>query len=277
MNTFPNADDGNDSHYALFTDSHVKTLDGSEFVHKDLVKVVDPWAVEEHELLTTTEKLGDVESWAAYVKTHASAESDHHLLTWNKNGLSAVLDYPSTKRWTATHPFVTTAEFRLWTGLATGHAVELSKAVEFLEDNALDIHEPDASSLLDLLRKLKANVTANADVELRADGTAKVRFDRDTTVRGTNEAELPNEITIAIPVLKGHVEPENDSDRGVFAGQPVRYKLVLKLRASVDANARLSLRFNMPVVERVLEEVYAERVGIAKGLLDGYAILRAAD
>lgn len=277
MNTFPNADDGNDSHYALFTDSHVKTDDGQEYVHKDLVKVTDAWAVEEHERLTTAEKLGDVESWATYVRTHASTDADHSLLTWNAKGLRAVLDYPSTKRWTAEHPFEKTAEFRLWTGLATGHAVELAKAVEFLEDNALDIHEPDATVLLDLLRKLKANVTANADVELRPDGTAKVRFDRDTTVRGTNEAELPNEITIAIPVLKGHVEQETDVDAGRIKGAPVRYKLVLKLRASIDGNARLSLRFNMPVMERVLEEVYAERIAAAQALIDGYTILRAAD
>lgn len=278
MNTYPNADDGNDSHFALFTDSHVSTDDGREFVHKDLVQVVDAWAVEEHKLLTTAEKLGDVESWAEYVGRHASVEADHSLLTWNASGLCAVLDYPGTKRWTATYPFIETVEFKRWKALATGQAVDLHRAVEFLEDNALDIYEPDAASLLTLLRALKSNVTANADVELRADGTAKVKFDRDTSVRGANEAELPNEITIAVPVLKGHIETQTDVDRGIVAGQPVRYKLVLRLRASVGADAKLSLRFNMPVIERVLEEVYAERVAEAKSMLGAdYTILRAAD
>lgn len=54
-------------------------------------------------------------------------------------------------------------------------------------------------------------------------------------------------------------------------------KLVLRVRASVGADAKLSLRFNMPVMERVLEEVYAERVATAKNALGGFTILRAAD
>lgn len=277
MNTYPDATGANEANEnALFVTPHVKTEDGREFVHKDLVQVVNAWAVEEHQRLTTAERLGDVESWARYVQTHG-ADKDP-FLTWNAKGLHAVLDYPETKRWTAVYPFELTTEFKRWSGVASGHAIELQKAVEFLEDNAPDIHEPDAATLLDLLRVLKANYTANTAVELRPDGTSKLAFTRDTRVTGPNEAQLPSEITIAVPVLKGHVEQESDPDAGVFAGQPVRYKLVLKVRASADSNARLSLRFNMPVMERVLEQVYAERVDAARAELgDGFALLRAAD
>lgn len=276
MNTYPDQDLNHNREQALFVKPHVTTQDGSEYVHKDLVKVVDAWAVEEHQRLSTGERLGDVESWARYVQLHGADKEP--FLTWNAKGLHAVLDYPETKRWTAEYPFELTVEFRRWSGLATGHAIELQKAVEFLEDNTPDIHEPDASALLDLLRVLKANYTANTAVELRADGTSKLAFSRDTRVSGPNEAELPNEITIAIPVLKGHVETETDVDQGRVAGQPVRYKLVLKVRASADANAKLSLRFNMPVMERVLEQVYAERVEAAVAELgDGFVLLRAAD
>lgn len=277
MNTYPADDqlhDGIADHLVLTP--RVGLLDGSEYVHKDLVKVVDAWAVEEHARLTTAERLGDVESWAIYVKTHAPFGGS--FLTWNAKGLHAVLDYPATKRWTADYPFELTPEFRRWSGLASGHAIELQKAVEFLEDNTPDIHEPDAASLLDLLRVLKANYTANTAVELRPDGTSKLAFARETRVSGPNEAELPNEITIAVPVLKGHVEQETDVDAGIVAGAPVRYKLVLKVRASADSNAKLSLRFNMPVMERVLEQVYAERVEVATAELgDGFTLLRAAD
>lgn len=260
----------------LVLSAHVATADGREFVHKDLVQVVDAWAVEEHQRLTTAERLGDVESWARYVQLHGADKEP--FLTWNAKGLHAVIDYPDTKRWTADYPFERTVEFQRWSNLATGHAIELQKAVEFLEDNTPDIHEPDAATLLDLLRVLKANYSANTTVELRPDGTSKLGFTRDTRVSGPNEAELPNEITIAIPVLKGHVEQESDPDAGIVAGQPVRYKLVLKVRASADSNARLSLRFNMPVQERVLEQVYAERVAVAiTELGDGFTLLRAAD
>jgi hypothetical protein len=41
----------------------------------------------------------------------------------------------------------------------------------------------------------------------------------------------------------------------------------------VDANAHLSLRLAMPQAERVLEEVYAERVAIAKELLGDSSVL----
>lgn len=277
MNTNPADDTKNDAcDNILIVEPHVKTNDGAEFVHKDLVKVVDEWAVEDHQRLTTAERLGDVQSWARYVQIHGAASEP--FLTWNAKGLHAVLDYPETKRWTADYPFELTVEFRRWSGLATGAAIDLQKAVEFLEDNTPDIHEPDAASLLDLLRVLKANYTANTTVELRPDGTSKLAFSRDTRVSGPSDAELPNEITVAIPVLKGHVEQETDVDAGIFAGQPVRYKLVLKVRASADSNAKLSLRFNMPVMERVLEQVYAERVAAATTELgEGFVLLRAAD
>ena len=74
--------------------------------------------------------------------------------------------------------------------------------------------------------------------------------------------ELPPVITIAIPVLKGH---------GVF------YQMDVRLRAFVDDASHLSLRFSLPTAERVLEEVYAEKVAEAKGLLgDAFKLLRAA-
>lgn len=277
MTTYPDEDNPG-TNDALFVKAHVSTEDGAEYVHKDLIRTVEPWAVEEHARLTTAERLGDVESWAAYIKAYSEVSNATTFLSWNAKGLRAVLDYPETKRWTADYPFELTPEFRRWSTLASGHAIELQKAVEFLEDNTPDIHEPDAASLLDLLRVLKANYTANTAVELRPDGTSKLAFSRDTRVSGPNEAELPNEITIAIPVLKGHVEQATDVDAGIVAGAPVRYKLVLKVRASADSNAKLSLRFNMPVMERVLEQVYAERVEVAAAALgDGFSLLRAAD
>lgn len=277
MNTFPANDQEQEAaaDHIIIEPFHKDPETGALFVHKDLVKVQDAWAEEEHVgPVSLDERLGDVESWVAYVKKHSDTES---FLTWSAAGLSAFIDYPHPHKWSAAYPFVQTVEFRRWSGLATGQSVELKKVVEFLEDNAPDIFEPSSAALLDLLRMLKANTNATADVELRENGTSRVKFERDSNVKGANDAELPSEITIAIPVLKGHVESEDDIDRGLVKGQPVRYKLVLKLRASVDANAKLSLRFNMPVMERVLEQVYAERVASAQALLDGWTIYRAAD
>jgi hypothetical protein len=239
---------------------------GATFVHKDLVKVQDAWAEEVHIGPTeAVEHFGDVESWASYTKKHATADS---LFTWNTQGLKTVLDYPDRNDWIADMPFRLTPEMQAWAGIADGRAIPHAKVVEFLDDHAQDIFEPDASSLLTLLRALRASVNTAADVELRADGTSGVKFTKDTKVGGAGSVDLPAEITIAVPVLRGHLDDQ---------GQIVRYKLVLKLRASVGDDARLGLRFVMPLMERVLEQVYAERVASAKEQLgDGYTILRAA-
>lgn len=241
-------------------------ITGALYVHSEYVMAATPWEAEAHiSPMSAAESFGDVESFVAYVQKHGKESS---FLTWNAKGLHAVIDYTERNQWKASCPFVPTPEFRDWAAFANGHAIPLAKAVEFIDDHANHIHEPDQATLLDILRKLRANVTATAETELRPDGTSSVRFTKNSTVQA-GEAVLPPEITIQIPVLKGHVDA---------AGALVVYKLVLKLRVSPDNDARLSLRLNMPAQERVLEEVYAERVAAAKALLgDEYTILRAAD
>lgn len=245
---------------------------GALYVHKDLEKVQDAWAEEEHiSPPKADEAFGDVESWVFYVQNQGYTDAE--FLTWNSKGLCAVLDYHTEEaagrcQWIARYPFEPTPEFQAWCAIANDHAIGQQRIVEFLDDHAPDIFEPDSSTLLTLLRSLRANVTSTAETDLRPDGTASVRFARNARVNSDNDVVLPGEITIAVPVLKGHVD-EN--------GAPVRYKLVLKVRASVDNDAKLALRFSMPARETVLEQVYAERVAAAKALLgDDYTLLRAA-
>jgi hypothetical protein len=122
---------------------------------------------------------------------------------------------------------------------------------------------------MNLLRTLRTTVNKSAQTELRADGTTSVSYtdDKGIAARG-GTIDLPSEFTIAIPVLKGHVGSD---------GKPVVYSLKVRLRASVDDQARLTLRFTIPTAERALEEVFADRVQLAERLLDGYDVLRAAD
>lgn len=253
---------------------------GAVYVHQDLRAVAAPWAEEEHiGPPKGDEKFGDVESWVSFVQRHAQRhagedEGEHAspFVTWNSKGLRAVLDYhginPGRCQWLASCPFVQSPEFRLWSSVATGQAIPHQKFVEFLDDHLPDVVEPDPAALLNLLRGLRASVSAQAETELRADGTTALKFGKDQRVQ-SGTLDLPPEITIGIPVLRGHVGAD---------GKPVLYKLVCKLRVSVDDNAKLSFRLVMPQAERVLEEVYAERVQSAKELLgDGFAILRAAE
>ncbi len=249
------------------------------YVHQDLVRVQEPWAEEAHvSPMNVTERFGDVESFVDYVKRFGGDDisAPKPFLTWNARGLEATLDYatpggvPGRCRWDAVHPFVTTRQWNAWMTLAGGRPVGQRQTIETLEDLGADILEPTPTELANLLRTLRAAVSAKADTELRPDGTTNVSFVQDKTVKsGTGDVALPPSFTIGIPVLKGHVDDE---------GRPVVYKLQVRLRVSVDDQARLAFRFSIPDAERVLEDVYADRVKLAKELLGPeFSLLRAAD
>ena len=255
--------------------------DGSVYVHHDLVQVVKPWEVEAHVgPIKAAEKFGDVESWVAYVKRYAQQVEPGvdilygPLLTWNAAGLRAVLDYhgadgdPGRTQWTATCPFVLSPEWRDWMRIAGGQPIAHKAAVEALEDLAADVVSPPAADLAALLRNLRATVNAEAISELRADGTSFVSFTKDKRANLPG-LDLPPEFSIAVRALVGHADAN---------GAPVRYKLPVKVRVQVGDDAKLAFRFSIPTAERVLEDVYADRVSTAKALLgDGYTLLRAAD
>jgi uncharacterized protein YfdQ (DUF2303 family) len=249
------------------------------YVHKDLVQVVDPFLVEQHiGPIKRTERFGDVESWVSYVQAYsphdAEVEADGLLLTWSEAGLAAVLDYhsvdePGRCQWQAIHPFERSVQWRAWLALADGKPKPHRQALEALEDLAPDIVQPDAATLAGILRQLRASSAASADTELRPDGTTRVSFTRNTSVKsGAGELDLPAEFQIAIPILKGHSDEK---------GAPVLYRLGVRLRVGVDDSAHLALRFSIPSAERALEDVFRDRVEHARTLLgDGYALLRAA-
>lgn len=259
----------------------VDPVSGATYVHKDLEAAELAWENAEHiGPVRAREEFGDAESWAAYVKRYAYKPGDGEtdewlpLLTWNRDGLRAVIDYHSSAdgtagrcEWVALCPFDHSTEWKEWTAFANGAAVPQKTAVEKLEELADDILEPDAAAFLNLLRALRASASATAVTELRPDGTTAVKFESENSVRAATmnaaeRLELPPSLTIGIPVLRGDVD---------------RFRLTVRLRVSVDQSAHLSLRFSIQGAERVLEQCYAERVAKAQALLgDGYQLLRGA-
>lgn len=286
MTTVPATDqEQEDTLDHLVIDPTFVASNGAVYVHKDLVEVRRPW--EDQEYLEThippvkvSEPFGDVESFAEYLKRYSAMAKDAKrtaLVTWNAKGLRATLDYheadaPARAAWQASYPFITTPEWRAWTGLMAG-AVTHAKFVEFLEDHFDDIDTPDKTQLLNLLRNLRGLSNAEVETTVRPDGTSKVESKTDRSVN----AELPEEIRIAIPILWGHtkwVTPEE----GAPYEAPVVHELTVRIRVTVDPSAHLTFRFAMPYAERALEKVYAERVAKAKELLgDDFIVLRAAD
>jgi uncharacterized protein YfdQ (DUF2303 family) len=250
------------------------------YVHQDLVKTQEPWAEEAHiRPMKASESFGDVESFVDYVGRYSNhVDRSRTLLTWNKSGLRAVLDYanfdqePGRCQWTASYPFITSIQWRAWMELADGHAVGQKAAIESLEDLSEDILTPTPAELMSLLRSLRASVNSQADTELRPDGTMSIKFSQDTKVKSggaAGEVSLPPTIEIAIPVLKGHVNSE---------GRPFAYRVPVRVRVSVDDDSRLAFRFTVPTAERILEDAYADRVKAAKELLgENYTLPRAAN
>lgn len=249
-------------------------VNGALYVHESLKPVIQPWEDEGHiSPFRSSEQFGDVESFVLFVERFKSDPAP--LLTWSERGLRAVLDFgtieaPGRRIAIAEHPFQLTSQWKAWATLANGMARTQRQLLEALEDLSEDIVEPDAATLVSILRTLRATVNATASTDLNADGSTHVEFTKNTTIHA-GKVSLPPEIKIGVPVLKGHTE-EKDGKR-----VPVVYRLPVRVRVSVDDQAHLAFRLTMPTAERVLESVYADRVATAKTLLGaGGTLLRAA-
>lgn len=253
---------------------------GQFYAHRDMVAMIPDWSVEDHiGPAAADERFGDIESWCQYVERYT--DDDGALLTWNSSGLSAILDYhlfdgtPGRCAWKARHDFVPSVQWRHWSTLANGAPRHQKDVLERLEDLSADIVDPDAAGLLALLRTLRATASCTAETDLNPDGSSSISYQRTTTVKnnGPLALEMPPEIMIRIPVLKGHTEVNS---AGIEV--PVSYEIPVKIRVSVDDQARLALRLSIPTSERILEDVYSDRVQAAKTALGSeYTLYRAAD
>jgi Uncharacterized conserved protein (DUF2303) len=253
---------------------------GALFIHKDLVQVIEPWAREAHlGPIQADERFGDVDSWASYVKRHARADSPP-FIAWTSGGLRAVLDYHNGTtgrcQWVASHPFVLAPAFVGWRALADNRARSQREVVEWLEGHMPDIQEPAAGELLPLLRTLRTTVNKSTTVELQEDGTSSFQIAGDGRAGGRGGvAPLPAEFTIVVQVLKGHVEPATVPGE---VPRPVLYRFSVRMRVDPGNDAHPVFRFEIPLAERILEDVYADRVQAARDLLGpDYEVLRGAE
>lgn len=255
--------------------AYTDIVTGATYVHEDLKQVRAPFEHEAHiPPITTTERFGDVESWANYVLQYGRPAFT--LATWTERGLSATLDYheadgtPGRCKWQAVHPFERSPQWKAWAALADGRPRSQREVLEAFEDLGEDIYDPEAAQLLSIVSAMRATASAEASTELHADGTTRVSYVKNKTVNA-GEITLPPTIQISIPVLKGHVEPTGEGKT-----RPVLYRLAVRIRVSVDDSAHLAIRLSMPGAERALEAVFADRVAAAEEMLGTeYSLLRA--
>lgn len=259
---------------AAVTDS--KT--GTWAVHKDLVTVIKPYEFEDHVgPPKAQEKFGDVQSWADFIKRFSAAPDFPPFLTWSNKELRAVLDFHTSAapdgaghcQFTASMAFSYSREWVAWNGLADGHGRTHQVMIEFLEDHGDDIENPVAGDLMNLLRSLKILSNKSLDIERREDGTQAISLVGDQKISSKQgPVGLPAIITINIPVFKGHKNAQ---------GEPAKFRLRVRLRASVSNEGVPAFRFAIDNADATLEFVLADRVAAAQELLGDLKLLHAAD
>lgn len=213
--------------------------------------------------------LGDVESFAEYVKRYGKPETA--FLYWNNAGLSAVLDYHGTDgiagrcQWRVEHKFAQAPQLLKWVQFVGGRRTQ-KEVIEFFEDMAETVVSPSAADLAAVLSTLRSNVTSSAEVTLKPDGGSKIEFKKDSQIRA--QGELPPIIAIQVPVLAGHLDAN---------GHEMVYGLTVRLRPSPTDNG-VVFSFSIPNLQATLEDAYADKVATAREALgETYSILRAAN
>lgn len=249
---------------------YVVERNGATWVHKDYIASASPWELEEHvSPPAVTESLGDVTSWAEYVKRYGAASTS--FATWDTQGLKAVLDYhligidgepiPGRCQWRVICPFTLAPVWLSWAAL-TEHPLTQTQLIDALEDLGQWVLEPTEPELLNLLRHLRASVGHAAESELREDGSNRVSWSRDAQVRGKDGVELPAFIRIGIPVLRSAV---------------THAALAVRVRVTVGDGAKLLFRLSIPQADAALEAVLTQEVDRARELLgEEWVILRGS-
>lgn len=275
---------------------HVATHDGSEFVHKDLLRVVEPWAVADHiDSPRGVLAMQDLPSLARFIRTYGTQAKT--LIMWSgdqagSGGIDAVLDYhepvpngiePDRAQFGASFPFRLHPQFQIWKTLLDAPHKQ-AQAVELIESVFDTIKAPEPAVLIEILSKLRSTSTSEAFSQLRPDGTYHVTFSENATVTAgapdSESVDLPREFEIKVPVLNGHIEWSEEHNRFL----PVRYKMVVHPRVNVG-RGELALRFSIFNLESIFEDVYADILskfavdlrGESDTEAGGYRIYRGGD
>lgn len=162
-------------------------------------------------------------------------------------------------------------------GQVTMYAAALNRTrsqkalIEALEERRTDIRQPDAATIVGLLRALKVSVNLQAEFSMDEHGNTTLKYSRDTS----SPLKLPPVMTIGIPILKGHTAEDKSGKVG-----PVIYEMDVLIRVDQEGDgdkARVMFRLTIPNAEQALEDAVMDRVATAKALLgEELTILRSA-
>lgn len=189
----------------------------------------------------------DVRGFVDYINKHKLAETAIYAGSPTQPTLLARIDdnatqggatQPSHVTHTCTFPCPLTHEWRQWINWNDKAMGQVSFA-EFIENNLLDIVEPDAAGLLTACLSFQDTGSAEFKSVVRlTDGRMQFQYvEKDTT----GELKFPERLTLALPV---------------FEGLDVRFQLNAKLRYRVDRDSGLHLRYVIERPDLALKEAY---------------------
>lgn len=135
-------------------------------------------------------------------------------------------------------------EWTTWTG-QDGKLVDQLAFARFIQENAPDIESPDAATLLELVRDLRATRTKKftGDVNMAAARDGFTYEDR-TDLRSQGELNVPDAFVVRIPVY--------------FGGQSVAVQA--QLRFDVNEDGKMALGFKMLRRESIRQATFKELV-----------------
>lgn len=195
----------------------------------------------------------DVRGFIDYVKRHAIGGTTIYAAAKEQPTLVARIDdndtvdsepFPSHVTHTCTFPCPLTHEWRQWTAKNDKPMAQVEFA-EFIENNLLDIVEPDGASLLTACLSFQDTGSAEFKSAVRLeDGRVQFQYiEKDQT----GELKFPSRLTLALPV---------------FEGLDVRFQLNAKLRYRVDREAGLHLRYVIERPDLALKDAYARLIDV---------------
>lgn len=114
-------------------------------------------------------------------------------------------DAPGWGQFTATYDCPVSPEWQTWKA-SNGKKMLQEAFAYFIEQNILDVHEPNGAEMLALVTTLKStkNVAFDSGIRLQ-DGQVQLKYhEENTTKAGVNgEMKIPEEITLGLPVYVG--------------------------------------------------------------------------
>lgn len=197
-------------------------------------------------------KLQNEVSLTEYVNRFKNADSVL-FADINNNAIVTVIDYhleangtdvtPRLKAHRAILELPYSVEWKTWLKADQEEMTQL-EFVSFLEDNAIDVVDPDGAGLLELVRDLEGTRNVKWGSTIRAGSVDKMEYTRESGTQTKGKVDLPLSITLGIPVY--------------FGDDLVTMKAML--RRKIDNDGALTIWYKLLRPENVRQERFQQIV-----------------